>query len=72
MNIQLKLKILEKFETQADGAMRLGVHESVLSRVVRGRRQLPEAERRRWAKVLGCEVTDIFPVQERMRGASRV
>ena len=52
MNKQLKSKIIERFGCQADFALRAGVNESVVSRVVRGRRKLNKGEQARWARIL--------------------
>ena len=60
MNIRLKLKIIEQFRTQADFAMEIGGNESLVSRVIRGRRVLPAEKKEQWAKVLKCESREIF------------
>ena len=60
MNVALKVKIIERFATQADFAMRLGVDDAVVSRVVRGRRQLPKDQQKRWAAALKCKTSEIF------------
>ena len=60
MNTKLKFKIFEKFRTQADFALALKTNESIVSKVIRGRRKLPEAEKVRWAKALDCEPEEIF------------
>lgn len=60
MLLNLKFAILEKFNCQADFAMHLRVHESDVSRVVRGRRSLPLEEKKRWAAALGRPVDELF------------
>ncbi len=60
MNRKLKAKIFEKFGSQADFAASAGVDETVVSRVVRKRRELPEEEKARWAKLLKCKREVIF------------
>ncbi len=55
MNRAIKIAILQKFDTQADFAQSLGVHESKLSQVIRGRRKLSLREAKTWCKVLGCD-----------------
>lgn len=60
MNKYLKVKIVEVFGSQADFAQELGVDESLVSRIVRGRRQLPISKQVEWAKALGCSTQDIF------------
>jgi hypothetical protein len=60
MNWKLKAKIFERFGSQADFAAVSGVDETVISRVVRMRRELPDDEQRRWAKLLKCKREVIF------------
>ena len=60
MNRKLKLKIVEKFGTQADFAQALGVDDSAISRVIRGRRRLHRKDEERWAGILGCSSEELF------------
>jgi ribosome-binding protein aMBF1 (putative translation factor) len=60
MNSTLKIKIWERFKTQADFAQAIREHESDVSRVVHGRRVLPPEKQRVWAEALGCDVTELF------------
>ncbi len=60
MNLKLKSKIIEMFRTQADFAAVVKVHESDVSRTVRGRRKLPATEQKRWAAALGTEPERLF------------
>jgi len=60
INKSLRLKIIERFGTQADFAQTMGVDEALVSRVVRRRRTLQEPERARWAKALKCKPSEIF------------
>lgn len=60
MNKKLKLKIIERFGTQADFAQEIEVDESVVSRVLRGRRRLGSGEQRRWAKTLQCNEKELW------------
>lgn len=60
MNLQLKFKILEKYPSQADFALAVDVHESLVSRIIRGRRKLDTEKRVIWAKILGCKPKDLF------------
>lgn len=60
LNWELKTAIFKKFPTQADFAFALNVSESVVSRVIRGRRKLPPEEQKRWAKVLGYNAEELF------------
>jgi transcriptional regulator with XRE-family HTH domain len=52
---RLRLKILEKYHSQANFALELKVDESVISRVLHGRRGLTEENREKWAKALECD-----------------
>ena len=60
MNKQLKARIIEIFGTQADFAQALGIDESFVSRVIRGRRELDTAKQNRWAELLRCKSDNIF------------
>ncbi|WP_076750772.1 helix-turn-helix domain-containing protein [Desulfatitalea tepidiphila] len=60
MNIKLKLKIIEHFGTQADFAQKIGTDDAAVSRVVRGRRTLPEDKQVLWAEMLQCDREEIF------------
>ncbi len=63
MNWLLKVKINEKFGTQADFASVAGIDEPTVSRVIRRRKPLDPDEQRRWANLLGCEVREVFSLQ---------
>ena len=54
MNKFLKAKIVEGFGTQADFAQAIGTQESMVSRVVQGRRSLKPVDVERWSKALRC------------------
>ena len=43
-NYKLKAKIIEKYGLQGDFAQILGINESIISRVIRGRKCLSETE----------------------------
>ena len=58
----VKLEILKNFERQADFAERLGIHESKVSQILRGRRKLSVSAAEQWAAVLGCDVSVLGPV----------
>jgi plasmid maintenance system antidote protein VapI len=60
MNKILKAKIIEKFGTQADFAQAVNTDESIVSRVVRGRRSLHPETQRLWAKKIGCKPNTLF------------
>ena len=65
MNKKLKFKIIEVFGSQAEFSMRVTEDESVISRVILGRRGLNMERQKEWAKILGCEPDDIFPSEGR-------
>jgi len=61
MNRKLKAKIIENFESQANFAQIVKCDETIISRVVRGRRSLPADVQKKWADTLRCKRKDIFP-----------
>ena len=61
MNFPLKMKILEKYGTQADFATVVGLSESGLSRIVRGRREPEPALKELIVKKLGVPERELFP-----------
>jgi DNA-binding XRE family transcriptional regulator len=63
MNFTLKFKILQKFPCQADFAKVVGLSESGLSRIVRGRKEPETILQNLIAKKLGCEPREIFPAK---------
>ena len=60
MNRILKATIIEKFETQADFAAAVGDDETMVSRVIRGRRALAPQKQAAWAETLGVPIRKIF------------
>lgn len=60
VNKALRLKIVEMADTQKSFAKRLGVCDSIVSAVVRGRRNLSRDEKAKWAQELGVKVGDVF------------
>jgi len=61
-NYKLKARIIELWGSQADFAEYLEVDESYISKIVRRRRELPRAEKVRWAKALEAEVNELWAV----------
>jgi len=59
---QIKLEILRSFPTQGDFAEKLGVHESKVSQILRGRRKLSPEDASHWSKVLRCSPSILRPV----------
>jgi len=60
MNKTLKAKIIERYGTQADFGEAIDTDETLISRVVRGRRVLKPSIQKAWAEALGCKPKDIF------------
>jgi len=60
-NKALKAKIIEKFWNQGRFADKLEIQESLVSKVINGKMELPEKEKEVWAKALDCNKEDIFP-----------
>ena len=60
MNWQLKKKVHQHFQTQADFAQAVGDHEAKVSRVIRGRVELTPQQRARWAEILKCDEREVF------------
>ena len=60
MNLKLKSKIVEKYGTQSDFAPVVNEDETIISRVIRGRRELNPEKQKIWADVLGCEPKELF------------
>jgi len=63
-NLQLKGRIYSIYGDQVTFSEMLRVPESLVSRVIWGRRSLPEPEKRRWAAALRCDVNEIFPQEK--------
>ena len=57
---KLKGKIVEHFESQVNFCEAIGERESTVSRIVRGRRELPAERRAIWAAVLKTPEKDLF------------
>jgi len=55
MNKKLKAIIYEQFGTQADFASAMRMDETIVSRIVRGRRILKPEEAKKWARILDCD-----------------
>ena len=60
LNKKLKAKIIELYGCQADFAIELNIDESYISRIIHGRRHLSDEEKERWAKLLKCNMQDLF------------
>ena len=64
MNRLLKSKIILKFGTQEDFAKAIGERPSMVSNVVRGRRQLPPKKQFDWSLILDCPMLELFPISK--------
>jgi transcriptional regulator with XRE-family HTH domain len=62
MNKVLKSIIILKFGTQEDFAAKINESRSVVSNVIRGRRNISDEKKIAWANALGCNVEKIFPI----------
>jgi transcriptional regulator with XRE-family HTH domain len=60
MNKKLKAAIIMKYGSQADFAEAIDTDETIISRIIRGRRQLDSDKQSIWAKALECRLEDIF------------
>jgi plasmid maintenance system antidote protein VapI len=60
MNLRLKARIVEVYGTQCDFAQAIDTDETVISRIIRGRRKLDLENQFIWAKALDCKPKDIF------------
>lgn len=58
MNLKLKAMIVEKFANQSNFAFSVREHESMISKVIRGRRELTDQQKQKWAQVLGIQDDD--------------
>ena len=60
MNFLLKTRIIEKFGTQVDFAQEIKVSETLVSKIIRGRRTLDPERQLIWAKALGSNPKELF------------
>jgi hypothetical protein len=56
----LRLLIVQRFDSQANFALVIGEQEAFVSRVLNGRRYLKPAEKELWAQVLKTDLS-VFP-----------
>ena len=55
MNRKLKARIVETYGSQADFAAALRIDESIVSRIIRGRRVLSPEDTEKWARILDID-----------------
>lgn len=60
MNWKLKELINEQFGSQSNFAYSIRTNESVVSKIIRGRRALSPEDQRKWADALGTKPESIF------------
>ena len=60
MNKFLKARIFEKFGTQADFAKHVKVDDTLVSKVIRGRRELDKEAQKKWSRALGVSREELF------------
>jgi transcriptional regulator with XRE-family HTH domain len=60
MNKRLKARIIERYGTQADFSVAIKTDETIVSRVIRGRRMLDPKTQEKWAHKLGSTVAELF------------
>jgi transcriptional regulator with XRE-family HTH domain len=70
---KLKMALLRKREAQYELAARVGISETRLSRIVQGRAEPTEVERKSIANALGMPEADLFSTEttSRKHGVSR-
>ena len=56
----LRLKIIERFETQEKFAVRSGINEAIVSKIVRGLREPTEKQKAIFSKLLETPVAELF------------
>ena len=59
-NNPLRLKIIERFETQEKFAVRSGINEAIVSKIVRGLREPTEKQKEIFSKLLETPVAELF------------
>ena len=57
---KLRLKIIERFETQEKFAVRSGINEAIVSKIVRGLREPTEEHKAIFSKLLDTPVAELF------------
>jgi len=67
-NWKLKRRIAELYQSQSNFSEAAGVSDALISQVVRYRKELSVAEKKRWAILLRCQPEEIFDLQRGMGG----
>lgn len=66
--LNLKLLILERFQTQFDFAKELGIRDDKLSKIIQGRVEPNEEEKEHISMILGVPVDELFEITNDGRG----
>jgi DNA-binding transcriptional regulator YdaS (Cro superfamily) len=61
---KVRRAIYGEFDSQSDFAQALGIHESAVSQVLRGRRVLSPEDQSKWVKVLSCDPSILESVSD--------
>ena len=61
MNMALKARIVYKFGSQSNFCEKAHERESYVSRVINGRETAPLIQQKKWARILKCEVSELWP-----------
>jgi plasmid maintenance system antidote protein VapI len=64
MNRDLRISILKHFDTQSDFANHMGIHESKVSQIIKGRRKLSKDDAKKWAQILNCDPKILLSVTQ--------
>jgi transcriptional regulator with XRE-family HTH domain len=60
MNLKLKARIIERFGTQADFGQAIDTDDSIISKIIRGRRTLDPEKQIIWAEALNSTPKELF------------
>jgi plasmid maintenance system antidote protein VapI len=60
MNRELKGEIVKRYGSQFNFAHAIGWHEANVSRVIRGRVQIDDETKRKWAEILDVDMEKLF------------
>ena len=61
MNKILKAQIIRVYGAQYKFARALDIQETIVSAVIRGRRELDPGSQKQWARLLKSDVGELFP-----------
>jgi plasmid maintenance system antidote protein VapI len=61
-NKKLRLKVIERFDNQANFAQTIGMDESAVSRILNNRKKLRPDEAKNWQRFLDCSFDLLNPI----------